>query len=406
MRVVFVNRFFHPDESATSLMLTDLVEGLADLNWERVVITGGAEYANGAGELPPGIFGVRTIRLPGLPVSNNHLGGRALNFLSFYVGFFFAGLWLFRRDDVVVCLTDPPLSNVLAHLLAILRRAHVINWVQDIYPETAARLGFGKEGGVFVRFLAWMRDRAWRNAKMNVCIGNRMKLMLADRGVPASQLTVIQNWADDTALLPFDREQNSLRKEWGFDEELIVVGYSGNLGRAHDVSTMLEASQRLLDAQDNQFLFLFIGGGAKHELIGAKLRDNLTGDANLVARGYCERSELRESLSVPDVHWMSLEPQLEGLIVPSKFYGAIAVGRPVIFIGDTDGEIAQLIAQGQCGRSFKKGDVDGVVDFLLILRSDRALRERLGSNARRLSEQHLSRLDRMKDWRSLIRTFE
>jgi glycosyltransferase involved in cell wall biosynthesis len=90
------------------------------------------------------------------------------------------------------------------------------------------------------------------------------------------------------------------------------------------------------------------------------------------------------------------------LIVPSKFYGAAAVGRPIIFIGDPDGEVARLIAKASCGASFAKGDSAGVASFLSQLASDSALRDRLGANAHAFSRSCLARQQRLSDWRALI----
>lgn len=402
MKLIFVNRFFHPDESATSLMLTDLVEGLAVLDCDRLVITGRSGYAQGSGSRAQQLSGVRTIRLPGLSLGNGFLAARAINFVAFYIGLVITGLWLVRRGDIVVCLTDPPLSNIVVSAIATFKRAKVVNWVQDIYPETATRLGYGSENNTLISLLARARDRTWEKASVNVCIGERMQAMLAGHGVREDRLRVIQNWADDETLRPMPHSENELRTQWNYDHDEIVVGYSGNLGRAHDAVTMLEAADRLGEAANSCFAFLFVGGGAKHDLLKARQEDSLRRGAPIETRGYRERSELRESLSVPDIHWLSLEPQLEGLIVPSKFYGAIAVGRPIIFIGDKDGEIARLIAMGQCGQSFAKGDVEGVTDYLRLLGCDRELRETLGKNARQLSETKLSRKARMVEWQELI----
>ena len=118
---------------------------------------------------------------------------------------------------------------------------------------------------------------------------------------------------------------------------------------------------------------------------------------------YRPRSELHQSLNVPDIHWLSLEPELEGLIVPSKFYGAMAVGRPIIFIGDPKGEVARLISTAECGASFSQGNSNDVADYLMLLANDAQLRRRLGANARQFCLDHLTKAQRLEEWRSLIK---
>jgi glycosyltransferase involved in cell wall biosynthesis len=306
-----------------------------------------------------------------------------------------------RRDDVIICLTDPPFAGIVATLLAQLKGASVIHWVQDIYPETATSLGFGSPSNPLIRLVAGLRDWAWSKAVINVVIGEHMLAMLQKHGVEARQVKVIQNWADDAQLVPLDLDANPLRQQWGFDDRTFVIGYSGNLGRAHDAETMLEAARLLAKDADGSLRFLFIGGGAKHALLQSAMAEQPL--AGMIARqAYRPRAELSQSLNVPDVHWLSLEPELEGLIVPSKFYGAAAVGRPIIFIGDTEGEIAKLIRKADCGASFAKGDAKGVADFISALRKDPSLRRQLGDNARAYCVAQLSRAKRLSEWRALI----
>lgn len=402
MRLIFINRFFFPDESATSLMLTDLVGGLSSLEVEMRVITAAASYADtgsaSAATLPAGLS---VTRLPNLPVSHGSLGGRLLNFVAFYLALIFAGLWHIRRGDLVICLTDPPLVGIFATFIAQIKGARVIHWVQDIYPETAIRLGYGSASNPALRIAIQVRDWAWRKAARNVVIGERMHDLLRSRGVASRQLRVIQNWVDEEEIVPLNPASNPVRRDWGFPDDALVVGYSGNLGRAHDASTMLEAARLLTEENAQPIKWLFIGGGAKHALLGeAKGDPQLAG--RIEQRPYRPRSELPQSLNVPDIHWLSLEPELESLIVPSKFYGAAAVGKPIIFIGDPDGEVARLIDKASCGASFAKGDAEGVARFIGALGRKPELRQRLGDNARNYADKELARHKRLEEWRELI----
>lgn len=401
MRLIFINRFFYPDESATALMLTDLVTGLAPLGLERCVITAAGAYTPAHAAAAPSLKDVRVIRLPEPPMSSRSLAGRVFSFLAFYIGLAFAGLWHVRRGDIVICLTDPPLAGVLAAGIARLRGARLVHWVQDIYPETATRLGIGSPDSRAIAGLRWLRNWAWRQAVANVVIGERMRGFLEQQAPAPESIHLIQNWAEETQLVPLEASANNLRRAWDFTDDTIVVGYSGNLGRAHDAATMLAAAKLLPGAGAETIKFLFIGGGAKHDLLTAA-REDATLAQRIALQPYRPRSELRESLSVPDIHWLSLEPELEGLIVPSKFYGAVAVGRPIIFIGDVTGEVARLIERAECGASFAKSDAQGVADYLMLLAGDLGMRDRLGANARTFSTEHLAQADRIRQWQELV----
>ncbi len=404
LKYIFINRFFHPDQSATSAMLTDLLSELDTSSRECVVIASASMHTAGEPAEEPRLENVRVIRIPGLPRASSSVLPRLLDFALFYIGLVFVAGWTIRRGDAVVCLTDPPLVSVPVQALARLKGAAMINWLQDIYPETATSLGFGSARNAGIRLLKTLRDKSWKRADMNVCIGQVMEERVAALGVPSSRLTVIQNWADEKALSPMPVADNPLRREWGMPEGGVIVGYSGNLGRAHDVNTMLDAARQLVAEGEEHLHFLFVGGGVKQGLLPDAAQDP-GGARHFHLRGYRPRAELRQSLSVADIHWLSLEPPLEGLIVPSKFYSAIAAGRPIIFIGDTHGEVARLIDRAACGRSFAKGDVARVADYVRTLAHDPALRHELGKNGRDYSERYLARTARIAEWDALLREY-
>ena len=186
---------------------------------------------------------------------------------------------------------------------------------------------------------------------MNVAIGEGMRKRLLDLGVDPARVDVIHNWSDDERIQPLSAEANPLRGEWGLDGKF-VVGYSGNLGRAHEYETLLAAADRLRG--ERNLVFLFIGGGASMD--GLRAEAQARGIENLIFRPYQAAERLRESLAVPDVHLVVLRPEMEGLIVPSKFYGIAAAGRPTIFVGSRDGEIAGLLSAGEAGFAVDQGD--------------------------------------------------
>lgn len=342
------------------------------------------------------------IRLPGLPFANAILAGRALNFAAFYVGLLVVGLIHVRKSDTLICLTDPPLSSLVIAPVVRFKKDKVVHWLQDIYPETATRLDFGSEKNPLFKALRTLRDKTWKSADANICLGEVMQSFLSGQGVPPEATRVIQNWADPASLRPVVRSRNPLRHIWGFSESDFVIGYSGNLGRAHDLATIIDAARILGREEHGRYRFLFVGGGAKHKQLQSEMAGWDHGGSSLVTRPYLPRRELAQSLSVPDLHWLSLEPQLEGLIVPSKFYGAVAVGRPIIFVGDPEGEVARLIASGNCGRTFAKGDAQGVAAFVKELAERPELCAELGANAQAFSENVLSRSQRMSEWLDII----
>jgi glycosyltransferase involved in cell wall biosynthesis len=147
-------------------------------------------------------------------------------------------------------------------------------------------------------------------------------------------------------------------------------------------------------------MFLFVGGGAKRAgLEREAMRRTLT---NFRIRPYQPKERLSETLGVGDVHLVSLDPKLEGLIVPSKFYGIAAAGRPTIFVGSPLGEIAHTLAHYRCGYTVSPGDGEALVDRILELASNRELCCEMGARAREAFEAHWDKKQAIAKWEEVL----
>jgi glycosyltransferase involved in cell wall biosynthesis len=307
-------------------------------------------------------------------------------------------LWrLLRAGDVAVVKTDPPLLSVPAAVVVALRGAKLVNWLQDVFPEVAARLGVGRLPHVVHTGLQALRDRSLVFAKANVVLGVRMRDYLAKRDIEADSLHIIENWADGAALLPKTTEQSELRAGLGLQNHF-VVAYSGNLGRAHEFDTFLAAAQEL--RAEPSFVFLMVGGGARMQALQQRVLES--GLTNFRFLPYQPRETLSDSLAAADVHLASLLPELEGLIVPSKMYGILAAGRPAVFIGAADGELARLIADASCGMSVECGQGARLAEALRVLQRNPEERRLMGLRARAVFETRFT-LDRAeRKWLHLL----
>ena len=411
-RIVFVNRYYAPDCSATSQMLTDLATALAHVGLDVRVIVSRQLYEDAGADLlrKDACGGVKVTRVWTTRFGRRRRLGRAIDYLSFHVFAALAAVRLARSGDVLVALTDPPLLSVTLSVVARLRRAHLVNWLQDIFPEVAMHLGIGgRVGAPLLQIAAHLRNRSLRQARINVVVGNRMAEMVAGFGAPGDRVRVVANWADGTCVHPVAECDNRLRHAWGLDGQF-VVGYSGNLGCAHDLSTIVDAMVQLetdgcverIGHNERSISFLFVGGGILHHRLK---RDIARLDIRRVHfKPYQPRDRLAESLSVADVHLISLRPQLEGLVVPSKYYGVAAVGRPVIFIGAQDGEIARDVLATRGGHVVEKGDGRGLADAIRALRRDTEAANAMGARARENFEQRYDLPLAVKAWRETLQT--
>jgi glycosyltransferase involved in cell wall biosynthesis len=293
---------------------------------------------------------VEIVRVGGTRFGRGSLPGRVLDYASFVIGARRALKRSIERGDVVVCKTDPPLLGAWLGPAIRARGGLLVQWLQDVFPEVASALGVGVRLPGLHPLLRALRDSSLARSAAVVTIGERMRSKVLARGAVAATTRVIPNWTDTRAIVPVDVD-NALRRAWGL-EERFVVGYSGNLGRVHRLDGLLEAASLLADRRE--IAFLFVGAGVQREYLAAQARAR--GLVNMRFEPYQSREDLAQSLSVPDVHVVSLNPALEGLVVPSKVYGAMAAGRPVLNLGAADGEIAELISRYDCGVSCDPSD--------------------------------------------------
>ncbi len=405
MTLIFLNRYFHPDHSATSQMLSDLAFGLSARGYDVRVIASRQRYDAPEARLPARatIDGVAIHRVWTSHFGRGKLIGRAVDYATFYVSAALMLWWLARAGDIIIAKTDPPMLSVVVAPIARWRGARLVNWLQDLFPEVAEAVGLDRHQAPSFVYDALRVLRNWslRSAAMSVALGDRMAERLAALGVAPDRVSIIQNWADGVLIKPVVPKNNPLRHEWGLDGKF-VVGYSGNLGRAHDYHTLLDAITRVESATPNssEIRWLFVGGGALHSAFAGELRAR--GLKSVLFKPYQPRHLLAQSLSAADVHLVHLKPELEGLIVPSKFYGIAAAGRPTIFVGDGDGEIARIIRRHDLGYVVNEGDGRELAARVLALTRDPALCREIGARARQACEKKFEQQIAIERWEALL----
>jgi colanic acid biosynthesis glycosyl transferase WcaI len=202
---------------------------------------------------------------------------------------------------------------------------------------------------------------------------------------------------DGSLIKPIPAPDNELRSAWGLRDHF-VVGYAGNLGRAHDIDTVLKATAALRGVvSPKPIRFLFVGGGALRPRLEAEAaRLSLT---NVEFRDYQPREHLAAALCVADVHLVILNPKLEGLIVPSKFYAVAAAGRPVIFIGDRSGELARIVDEEGIGFAVPPSHPGELKQRILQLAASPQLCRIMGTRERSVFERLWDKPVAIERWR-------
>jgi colanic acid biosynthesis glycosyl transferase WcaI len=395
MKLIFFNRFFYPDNSATSQILTDLAFHLAERGHEVHVVTSRPESANGHVENVRGIFVHSAARARSGPQT---ILQKARAYATYYLGARRVAADLVSAGDIAIVMTDPPMLASAIESVASNRGAALVNWLQDVFPEIAQTFGIPGTSGLTGIWLRKARDRSLKRASTTVAIADSMaKRLLTSRIVTEGQVHVIHNWANGKLIQPSAPDDNVLRREWHLQDRF-VVGYSGNLGRVHEFETLLGAAEIL--RHDANISFLIIGRGPR---LGEVIQYvSSRGLENVCFRPHQELNMLSQSLGVANVHLCVLHPTFEGLVHPSKLYGTMAAGRPTIFVGDDHGETAAILRDSSAGISIRTGEATQLANAIVSLRNDPKRCEAMGRAARQAFTSKYDMPIALKKWEHLL----
>ncbi len=337
--ILVINQYYRPGFEATAQLLGDLCEALSD-RFEVSVVTG----ALAVPPAPHGRFeanGVHVVRVPSTTFDRAGLGRRGMNYLTFLLSASSEALRA-RRPDVVLCMTDPPVVGDVALFVARRFRAPLVVISQDVFPEIAVQLG-RLENPVVVGLLRSLIRFYLRRAARIVAIGETMRERLVGKGAPRDRISVIPNWVDTTKVAPAPKD-NEWAREHGFVDRFVVM-HSGNIGHAQNLDALVRSTTFLRDLIDLRVAI--VGGGARHAAL-SDLAEILEADT-VEFLPYQPRELLSLSLSSADIHVVGLARGLAGYVVPSRLYGILAVGRPVLVAAEEGSETAQLVTRVGCG---------------------------------------------------------
>jgi glycosyltransferase involved in cell wall biosynthesis len=308
-----------------------------------------------------------------------------LDYSSFFLLVLFKCL-LLPKQDVVLALTTPPLISIMGLILKVVKKSKYVCLVEDLYPDTAVTLGILREKSLSVKVTNLISKTIFENADKIIAISNGMKKRLLGKGIQPERIEVIDNWADQAQIYPVAKKDNWFLSKHQLGNDFIIQ-YSGNMGLGHEFDTCLNAALRL--AQYRDLKFLFIGDGVRRQQIAEfKARHHLE---NIVCLPYQDRKDLAFSVSAGDVSLISLRNSLDGYIMPCKLYGIMAAARPIIFVGSTNSDIANIVKAANCGFRAEEGDVDGFMAKVLLLYQNADLLQHLGNNGRRYFLENFER---------------
>lgn len=369
--VLFINRAYPPGKGATGRVLRDLAQAFARDGWAVTVLTTGHESE----EVMDGTVKVKKIAAKP--------GKTFLRYGVVWTKLLWAALHM-PKHRMIVTLTDPPLLVALGRIVARWKKSSHIHWCQDLYPDIMPALGMDIPKWA-LELLRSITRKSMKSCDRVVVIGRCMARHLAHTGFDMAKVSVIPNWPDfeltpaakmrvsknssnaKTKAILSGRDIFNSRPFFLDESPKFRVLYSGNLGRAHPISTIIDAAA-ILQETNPEIEFVFAGDGVGFEQVAqARSRRSLDNIRLLPPQPL---SRLKDLMEGGDVHLISMKHEVLGMLVPSKLYAALAAGRPCIFIGPDNSEAAKVIHEFGAGTVIAQGQPKKLVQEILKFRND------------------------------------
>lgn len=395
-RAYIFYQFFYPDDVVSSIHFSQLGAGLVKYGWEATAFPSTRGCRSEAVEYPKeGEFeGVRIKRL-WRPAWRQSSGlGRVLNAAWMIVRWSFLATRRQAAPDVVIIGTDPILSVLVAIVWRFFQPNVVIaHWCFDLYPEAAFADGLLSRKGAAARVMHYLLKKAYRACDLVVDIGPCMRDLLLQYDATLPMATLVPWALDEPAhVLPIPSAERRLL----FEDAPIGLLYAGSFGRAHSYESLLKLARLL--RPDGVRLTFSVRGNREKALRAAVQTD----DSNVNFVPFAAAENLRDRLACADVHLVSLREEWTGAIVPSKSFGALAVGRPLLFCGDRGSAVAQWIEQYNLGWVLTEGNIATVASSITSWMKDPAAKEQMNQRCQRIYREHFSREVTLDEWQRML----
>jgi len=384
-----ISQVYVPDPASVGQHMADVAAEMVRRGWRVVVLTANRGYEDSTVKYSSRevIEGVEVRRLPMSSFGKKSIPLRVLGGVLFLLQVIVHG-WLTRRLSCLLISTSPPMCSVAALMITAIRRVPIKYWVMDLNPDQLIALGWAKAGALSVRLLNILNRMILKRAANVITLDRFMaKRLIAKWPDIKAKLVVMSPWPHDQHLETIEHRDNPFRSEHGLNDKFVIM-FSGNLSIASPVDTVLEAALQLQDKTN--LIFLFVGGGLgkkQLEYFLAKHRPT-----NIVSLSYQPLSTLKYSLSAANVHLVSMGEAIVGICHPCKVYGAMAVSRPILFLGPDDCHVTDILRDKEIGWHIRHGDVPGTVrQIRSLLQTDQDKLAAMGATAKCLVDQRLSR---------------
>jgi putative colanic acid biosynthesis glycosyltransferase WcaI len=386
--LLIFSQTFVPDPAAVGQHVADVAIAMARRGHRVIVYASARGYEDPRQKYPrrENLQSVEVRRFPIASFGKSSIPLRIAGTFVFMLQCLIVGLFT-RGVDGILFSTSPPLIGFIASIVHIVRDIPIAYWAMDLNPDQLIALQKISSNGLMAGILEDVNRFILRESALVIALDRFMAERLRSRVDLPGQLIVLPPWPHEEHIqAPLPEEKNSFRAQHHLDGKFVVM-YSGNHSPSNPLTTILDAAVQLKD--DPGIIFLFVGGGNGKRDVERIIRNHNA--ANIISLPYQPLEKLGQSLSAADVHIVALGEPMVGIIHPCKIYGAMTVGRPVVYLGPKPSHISDLLDSEPFGIHVAHGDVDGAVRAIRQLKemSHLQLRE-LGNCGQRVLRERLS----------------
>ncbi len=358
--LLVITQVYLPDPAGGGQYIADVAMEMALRGWRVKVYTANCGYDDPARKFPSRevLNGVEIRRFPFSSFGKKSIPLRLLGQVLFLKQCFFSGLFL-KNLRAVLVTTSPPMGSATALLIRLFRAVSIKWWVLDLNPDQAVQMCMFKPDSLPVKLFDWLNRRILSNADDVIALDRFMKERLTRKIRPKGRLSIIPTWPLNEHLNAIPHSENPFRQKYGLEGKFVVM-YSGNHSLCHPLTTFLEASRHYLD--NPKAVFFFIGGGNGKTDIDNFIAHN--NPPNVISLPYQPLDRIKYSLSAADLHLVALGKRMTGCNHPCKFYGAMALGKPFLYLGPKPSHIADILQRHDCGWHVNHSDVGKFVKIL------------------------------------------
>ncbi len=382
-KILGICQHFYPEMVSTGLHMTELFSGLAayDENICNIFCAYPIKKEYKALK-PPSKEVYKNIsihRTKNIGVEHKSIFQR----MVYNVLFVIKALWFTIKNknqfDKILLTTDPPFIGVIPLIIKKLFAKPYALIIYDVYPDIAIKLGVLSEKSIISKFWTWLNKKVYLNADTLIVIGEDMRHIILKKlpSIDPSKITLIHNWSDSRQIKPVAKEENIFIKENNLEGKQILL-YSGNMGRTHNIESILQASIEIEKTHPN-VLFLFIGGGIKRAKVKSHISNLVSSNVKLLP--FQPYEILSHVLSSAAFSWVCLDQEFTGMSVPSKSYGIMASGTPILGLLSEESEISQAIKKHDCGKVWNSKSKHSLVETIIMMLQDEKQLDLYSKNA-------------------------